>query len=144
MEPISQADVAAAILRGPEAIVAADAAGVIRFWNAGAERVFGFSADEAVGQSLDLIIPERLRARHWAGWQKVLETGRSRYGETDLLKVPSLRKDGSPISVEFTISVMPGPDGKLTGMAATLRDVTRQFNEMRELHRKLAERPEPG
>lgn len=141
MEQLREADVAAAILRGPEAIVAADAAGVIRFWNAGAERVFGFRADEAVGQSLDLIIPERLRARHWAGWEKVMATGRSRYSETDLLKVPSVRNDGSRISVEFTISIIWGVDRKITGMAATLRDVTRQFNEMKELHKRLAERP---
>ncbi|HEU0191515.1 MAG TPA: PAS domain S-box protein [Mycobacterium sp.] len=143
MAELREDDIAAAILRGPDAIIAADAEGVIRFWNPGAERIFGFGSDEAVGQSLDLIIPERLRARHWAGWWKVMETGRSRYGETDLLKVPSLRKDGSKISVEFTISLMLGPDGKIFGMAATLRDVTRAFNEIKELHKKLAAQSRP-
>lgn len=139
MGEVREVDVAAAILRGPEAIVAADAGGVIRVWNSGAVRVFGFSAEEAIGKSLDIIIPERLRARHWAGWDKVMETGRSRYNETDLLKVPALYKDGSRVSVEFTISLILGDDGKITAMAATLRDVTEQFNEMKELRKKLAE-----
>jgi PAS domain S-box-containing protein len=136
-------EIGAAILRGPDAIIAADSEGVIRYWNSGADRVFGYRAEEAVGQSLDLIIPERLRDRHWAGWHKVMETGKSRYGESDLLKVPSLRRDGTRISVEFTIHLMLGTDGKISGMAATLRDVTKQFNEIRELHRKLAAQPEP-
>jgi PAS domain S-box-containing protein len=82
-------EVAAAILVGPDAIIAANRDGVIAFWNAGAERIFGYASRDALGQSLDLIIPERLRARHWHGWQHVLDGGESRYSDSDLLSVPS-------------------------------------------------------
>jgi PAS domain S-box-containing protein len=85
-----------------DAIVYADADGVIRFWNAGAERIFGYAEAEALGQSLDLIVPERLRARHWEGFRQVMRTGQSRYGAGDLLAVPAQRKNGARISVEFT------------------------------------------
>ena len=96
--------VAEAILSArSDAIVAADRDGIIRLWNPGAERAFGYSRDEALGQHLDLIIPERLRQLHWDGYQRVMQTGQSRYGESDVLAVPALRKDGTTISVEFTI-----------------------------------------
>jgi len=121
-----------------DAIVYADAAGVIRFWNAGAERIFGFAAAEAIGQSLDLIIPERLRARHWEGFRRVMQTGKSRYGAGDLLAVPAQRKDGARISVEFTIVPLHDDAGRMLGMAAILRDVTQRFNEMKALRDQLA------
>lgn len=121
-----------------DAIVAADDKGVIRFWNPGAERLFGYSAEEALGRSLDLIIPERLRGRHWEGFQRVMVTGESRYGEADLLAVPALRKDGTAISVEFTVVPLHS-GGRMIGMAAVMRDVTKRFEETRALKRKLAE-----
>ncbi len=130
--------IAQAILSGPDAIVAADTDGVIRFWNAGAERIFGHSAEHAIGRSLDLIIPERLRERHWAGWQQVIATGQSRYGAADLLAVPGVRQDGTTVSVEFTIHPVRDTAGQLVGLAATMRDVTQQFNELRELRRRAA------
>ncbi|MBV8591968.1 MAG: PAS domain S-box protein, partial [Acetobacteraceae bacterium] len=89
--------------QAPDAIIYADATGLIAFWNQGAERIFGFSAAEALGQSLDIIIPENLRKRHWDGFAATMRTGNSRYGLGDLLAVPALRKDGTRISVEFTI-----------------------------------------
>jgi|SRR5579864_5128514 len=122
-----------------DAIVAADNKGVIRFWNPGAERLFGYSRDEALGRSLDLIVPERLRTRHWEGYARVMATGQSRYGETDALAVPALRKDGGTISVEFTIVPLRDQAGALIALAALMRDVTRRFEETRELKRKLAE-----
>ena len=121
-----------------DAIVATDRDGVIQIWNPGAERIFGFAADEAVGQSLDLIIPEQLRARHWEGFSRVMETGESRYGEGDLLAVPGLRKDGQRISVEFTIVPLTNGTGKIAGLAAVMRDVTARFNEIKALKQKLA------
>ncbi len=127
-----------------DAIIHADSEGVIRFWNPGAERLFGFTAEEALGHSLDIIIPEPQRARHWAGYRKVMETGESRYGHGDLLAVPGLRKDGSRISIEFTIVPVHGEDGRMVGMTAILRDVTRRFEELRSLRREIAalkERP---
>ena len=121
-----------------DAVVATDRDGMVRFWNPGAERIFGYPATEALGRSLDLIIPERLRERHWAGFRKTVETGQSRYGEGDVLSVPAIRKDGATISVEFTITPLWDESRRIVGMAAILRDVTKRFEEMRELKRKLA------
>jgi PAS domain S-box-containing protein len=122
-----------------DAVVATDREGIIRLWNPGAERIFGHSAGEAVGQSLDLIIPERLRAAHWQGWRRVIDTGESRYGHGDLLSVPGIRKDGQRISVEFTIVPLKDQEERMTGMAAVMRDVTKRFDEVKTLRQKLAE-----
>lgn len=126
-----------AILDAPDAVIYSDPEGMIRFWNRGAERLFGFSADEALGQSLDIIIPERLRERHWTGYDETMKTGQSRYGEGDLLSVPALHKDGKRISVEFTIAMVKADDGSVEGIAAVMRDNTARFEEMKKL-RKLA------
>jgi len=123
----------------PDAIILGDPEGVIRLWNAGATAIFGFTAAEAVGQSMDLIIPERLRGRHWDGYRKVMATGTSRYGAGDLLAVPAIRKDGSSLSVEFTIQMLKDEAGRITGLVAILRDVTKRFQREKELGRKLKE-----
>lgn len=123
-----------------DAIVYADAAGVIRFWNAGAARVFGFDAAEAIGQSLDIIIPANLRQRHWDGYNATMQTGRTRYGAGDLLAVPALRKDGTRISVEFTIMPFHDAAGRMAGIAAIMRDVTKRFEEMKALRAQLKPR----
>ena len=125
-----------------DAIVATDREGHITFWNPGAERIFGFAANESVGQSLDLIIPENLRARHWEGFHHVMKTGVSRYGDGDLLSVPGLTKGGRRISVEFTIAMLRDETG-VAGTVAVMRDVTKRFEELRELRRKLAEASQP-
>jgi PAS domain S-box-containing protein len=122
-----------------DAIVATDRDGRIVFWNPGAERIFGFAADEAVGQTLDLIIPENLRARHWEGFHHVMATGTSRYGQGDLLSVPGLTKGGKRISVEFTIVMLRDGAEQVAGTVAVMRDVTRRFEEVRDLRRKLAD-----
>ena len=121
-----------------DALIAADKKGVITFWNPGATRIFGFSEAEAFGQSLDIIIPERLRQRHWDGYDKTMATGESRYGESDLLAVPAVRKDGTALSIEFTIMMLRDAGGGIIGIAALLRDVTRRFEEVRALKRQLA------
>lgn len=121
-----------------DAIVAADRAGVITFWNPGAERIFGWSSAEAAGQSLDIMIPERLRARHWQGWSEVMATGESRYDHGDLLSVPGVRKDGSRVSLEFTIVPLKHEGGPIQGMVAILRDVTARFEQIRSLRAELA------
>ncbi len=123
---------------GPDAVIVTDSAGIIRTWNRAAERMFGYPASEALGQSLDIIIPENLRERHWQGYREVMRTGRSRYGEGDVLAVPGLRKDGRRISLEFTI-VPLREGGRMCGMAAVLRDVTARFEELRRLRRQLAD-----
>lgn len=121
-----------------EAIVAANKDGIIRFWNPGAVRIFGFASSEAVGQTLDLIIPEPQRDRHWHGYRQVMATGESRYGQGDILAVPAMRKDGSRVSIEFTILPLRDAGGGIVGMAAIMRDVTSRFEEMRALRQKLA------
>src|SRR3954453_14469902 len=119
-----------------DAIIATDRDGRITFWNPGAERIFGFTAAEAPGQSLDLIIPENLRARHWSGFHHTMATGTSRYGHGDLLSVPGLTRDGRRISVEFTIVILRDGAGKVAGTVAVMRDVTKRFEEVRDLRRK--------
>jgi PAS domain S-box-containing protein len=121
-----------------DAVVYADAEGLIRFWNKGAERMFGFIAAEALGRSLDIIIPERLRERHWAGYEKTMRTGETRYAAGDLLAVPALRRDGARLSVEFTILPFHDDAGTMVGVAAVMRDVTARFEEMKALRRRAA------
>jgi len=122
----------------PDAVIYADAAGKIRFWNRSATRVFGYEAPEALGQSLDLIVPERLRDRHWEGYDRVMAGGESRYGEGDVLAVPAMRKDGSRISIEFTVLPVRDSAGAMLGIAAFLRDTTMRFEELRALRREIA------
>lgn len=134
------ADFAATLLANmPDAVIHADRSGTIRYWNRGATRIFGYTAQEALGQSLDLIIPERLRARHWEGYHETMRTGRTRYGDGQLLSVPAIRKDGTRISVAFTIVPFTDDAGALTGIAAIMRDVTQQFEEVRALRQQVAE-----
>jgi PAS domain S-box-containing protein len=121
-----------------DALIAADKKGLIQFWNPGAERIFGFSEADALGQSLDIIIPERLRQRHWDGYDRSMATGQSRYGDSDLLAVPAIRKDGTALSIEFTIMMLRDAAGEIIGIAALLRDITKRFEELRALKRQLA------
>ncbi|MDB5316098.1 MAG: hypothetical protein JWO26_3568 [Rhodospirillales bacterium] len=120
-----------------DAIIYADRGGLIRFWNPGAERMFGHTRAEAIGSSLDIIIPLPQRARHWEGFERVMAGGETRYGHGDILAVPGLRKDGSRISLEFTIVPLHDKSGDLQGIVAILRDVTARFEEMRALRRRL-------
>jgi len=120
-----------------EAIIFADRAGIIHLWNAGAETIFGYSTEEAIGQSLDLIIPERQRGRHWEGYRKVMATGVTRYG-TELLAVPAVRKDGTRISLEFTIVLLRDDTGQPMGTAALIREVTARWQQERALKERLA------
>lgn len=122
-----------------DGLVIADGEGTIRFWNDAATRIFGWSAAEAVGESLDLIIPERLRDRHWAGYLRVMETGETRYGAT-LLEVPALHRDGRPLSIAFTVTLLRHPgSGTPFAIAALLRDDTERWQERRELRRRVVE-----
>ncbi len=123
----------------PEAVVFADRTGVIRLWNSGAETLFGYAAGEVVGQTLDLIIPERLRPRHWDGYHKVMATGVTRYGR-ELLATPAIRKDGRRISIEFSITLLKEDGGKVLGAAAVVRDVTARW-EKEKAQRQFAARP---
>jgi PAS domain S-box-containing protein len=120
-----------------EAVIFADREGIIQLWNAGAEGIFGYRADEAIGQSLDVIIPERQRARHWQGYHQVMETGVTRYGK-EVLAVPAVRRDGTRISLEFTIVLLRNDSGEVVGTAALLRDVTARWQQERALKERIA------
>jgi len=120
-----------------EAIIFADRDGKIRLWNAGAEAVFGYQAEEAMGHGLDLIIPERLRGRHWEGYHKVMGTGVTRYGK-ELLAVPAVRKDGTRISLEFSVVLLRDEAGEPLGIAALIRDVTARWQQEKALKERLA------
>lgn len=122
-----------------DAVVGSDAEGAIVLWNPGAERIFGFTEEEALGSSLDIIIPEPFRARHWEGYRETIASGQSRYGAGDMLAVPGLTRDGRRISLEFTIALIKDAAGKVTGMVAVLRDITPRFEEMKALKKKIAE-----
>lgn len=121
-----------------DAIVAAGADGGIVLWNPAAERMFGYTEREAVGRSLDLIIPERFRQRHWDGYRETMRTGHTKYG-TDVLRVPAVHKDGRTLSIAFTVTLMHAPDTGARVIAAIIRDETTRWNEERELRRRLAE-----
>jgi PAS domain S-box-containing protein len=119
-----------------DAIMFADHEGLIRLWNKGAETMFGYSTAEAEGQSLDLIIPENLRGRHWEGYHKVMASGETRYG-TELLSAPGIRKDGTRLSLEFSMVIVRTDDGAVIGTGAIVRDITARFQKEKVLKEQL-------
>ncbi|MHA2789395.1 PAS domain-containing protein [Corynebacterium sp. S7] len=121
-----------------DAVIYADRKGVIRFWNDAATTLFGYSREEALGKSLDLIVPEKHRNAHWTGWDRVMETGETRYGK-DPLSAPALKSTGEKISLEFSITMLKDSEGKIEGIAAILRDVTKRWNAERAVREELRE-----
>jgi PAS domain S-box-containing protein len=128
----------AVVTESAEAIVVTDADGIVRLWNNGAERVFGYSTAEAIGQSLDLIIPEKLRERHWKGYRQTMATGLTRYGDK-LLSVPATHRDGRRLSIEFSVALLRDEAGTIVGISAIMREVTERRNAEMALRAKLAE-----
>jgi PAS domain S-box-containing protein len=123
--------------QSPDAIIFADREGIIKLWNTGAEAIFGHSSEETLGQSLDIIIPERLRQRHWQGYRTVMSTGVTRYGR-ELLAVPAMRRDGVLISVEFSMVLLRNSAAEIVGSAAIVRDVTACWQREKALKERLA------
>ncbi len=123
--------------QAPDAMLIADREGIIRFWNSGAEQMFGHPAAEAVGQSLDLIIPENLRSRHWEGYWRVMASGETKY-KTGLLSSPGIRKDGTRISLEFSMVLLCDEAGVMQGCASVMRDVTERWKKEKELKERLS------
>lgn len=128
----------AVVHEAPEAIVVTDPDGIIRLWNSGAEKVFGHSAAEAIGRNLDLIIPEKLRERHWKGYRQTMATGHTRYGD-ELLSVPATHRDGHRLSVEFSVALLRDEDRRIVGISAIMREVTERRNAEQALRARLAD-----
>ena len=120
-----------------DAILIADQQGIIRYWNTGAERILGYSASDAVGQSLDLFIPEKLRGRHWEGYHRVMASGETKY-KTGLLTSPGICKDGTQVSLEFSMVLLKDENGTMQGCASIMRDVTERWQKEKELKQRLA------
>lgn len=121
-----------------DAVIVSDAQGRVIVWNPAAERMFGFTEAEALGQSMDMIIPERLRKRHWEGFDKSMETGTTKYGH-DVLRVPAVDKAGRAMSIAFTVAMLFGPDGKVSAIASVIRDETSRFAEERALKKRVSD-----
>ena len=121
-----------------DAVVVSDRDNRIVYWNPAAERMFGHERGEAMGGSLDMIIPERLRKRHGDAYQKTMETGHTRYG-SDVLRVPAVHKDGHMMSIAFTVAMLYAADGTVDTVVAVIRDESARFNEDRQLRKRLAE-----
>lgn len=131
-------DLQALVASVGDAIVVCDTQGRITLWNAAAEYIFGFPEAEALGQSLDIIIPERLRKRHWEGYEKTMASGVTRYGH-DLLRVPAINKAGASLSIAFTVALLFDADHKVSQIVSVIRDETARFNEERALRKRVAE-----
>lgn len=121
-----------------DGVVVSDASGKITHWNPAAERIFGYSENEALGQSLDLIIPEKQRERHWDGYHKTMQTGHTRYA-TDVLQVPAINKNGERISIAFTVGLLYATNNEITGIVAVIRDDTARFMKERGLRSRIEE-----
>lgn len=124
--------------QSPIAVIVGDREGIVRLWNAGAQTMFGWSAEEAIGKSMDMIIPEKHRPRHWEGYDRVMGTGVTKYGR-NLLAVPALTKDGRRISIEFNVVLLKDAEERVLGIAATMQDVTARWERDKALRVRLAE-----
>ena len=134
----SSIDPAALLEALADAVIVCNAKGAIVVWNGAAERVFGYARAEALGQSLDLIIPERLRKRHWEGYDQTMATGITKYG-TDVLRVPAVDKAGNSLSIAFTVAMLYGADGKVSAIASIIRDETSRFADERALKKRVTD-----
>jgi PAS domain S-box-containing protein len=121
-----------------DAVIASDPSGAINLWNPSATRMFGYTEAEALGKSLDIIIPQRQQQRHWDGYHKTMETGKTRYG-SDVLRVPAVHKDGHTLSIAFTVAMLHSADGKISAIVAVVRDESARFAEDRALKKRLTE-----
>jgi PAS domain S-box-containing protein len=120
-----------------EAVIISDRDENILFWNTSAQRIFGYSQEEALGKTLSIITPERFRERHSKGYFHTMETGKTKYGTT-LLRVPAVHQDGRSISIAFSVAMIFDDQHQPMAIAAIIRDETERFQEERQLKEKLA------
>jgi PAS domain S-box-containing protein len=121
----------------PEAVIVADREGRIRLWNRGAEVMFGHPAAEALGKTLDIIIPEDLRQRHWDGYHRAVSAGHTQLGDR-ALPTKAVRKDGTTIYVELSFAIVLAETGATLGALAVGRDITERYARDKALRRRLA------
>ena len=134
----SRIDLAALVAAVGDAVMVCDADGAIVLWNPACERMFGHSEAEVLGKTMDMIIPERLRGRHWDGYHKTMATGVTKYGH-DVLRVPAVDKQGRTLSIAFTVAMLYDAAGKVSAIASIIRDETSRFGEERALKKRVAE-----
>jgi PAS domain S-box-containing protein len=134
----SNIDYQALITSVGDGIMASDAKGLITLWNPACTRLFGFTEAEAMGKSLDLIIPQRQQKPHWEGYDKTMATGITKYGN-DVLRVPAMHKDGHTLSIAFTVSMLHNPDGSVSAIVAVIRDESVKFAQERTLKKRITE-----
>lgn len=135
MNPVSSHELALLLVsQSPDAVVFADAEGIIRVWNTAAQRVFGFSEAQALGENLDIIIPERFREAHWRGFERALVDRASKY-EGQALATRSARSDGTQIYVELSFAIVLDLAGEALGALAQARDITARY-EREQANRK--------
>lgn len=118
----------AIVEQAPDAIIFADREGAIRVWNRGAEAIFGYAAAEVLGNSLDVIIPERLRRAHWEGFRRAIDTGQTKFGAR-VLTTRSVHKDGSKLYVDLSFGLIRDEAGAIAGALAVGRDCTARHIE---------------
>ncbi len=136
MGELQSLEARALLEQAPDAIIYADASGVIRSWNAAATRIFGFPAEEAIGQPLDIIIPEGFRERHWTAWERAAADSVTKYvGQS--LPTRALHQSGEEFMVELSFAVVLSADGEAQGALATARDIRERWEEQRSARRRL-------
>jgi PAS domain S-box-containing protein len=135
---MSSINLAALVAAVGDAVMVCDAQGAITLWNPACERMFGHAEADVLGKTMDMIIPERLRKRHWDGYEKTMATGITKYGH-DVLRVPAVHKDGHTMSIAFTVAMLYTPDGKVSAIASIIREETQRFNDERALKKRVSE-----
>lgn len=126
MSPDVSTDLLQALLaQAPDALIYADRSGTIRLWNDAAERIFGHPAEDAVGKTLDTIVPERFRAAHWTGYQRALEAGQTQYAGR-VLTTRSIHRDNGRIYVDLSFGLVRDRGGQVIGVLAIARDCTKR------------------
>ena len=128
----------ALIEQSPDATIFADPAGKIQVWNPSAEAIFGYSRQEAIGQSLDIIIPENLRKPHWAGFESAMKMGHTAHGR-QVITTRATHKNGSKIYVNLSFGIVCDAQGKAVGAMAQARDFTARYMEEKALRKRIAE-----
>jgi PAS domain S-box-containing protein len=126
------------VTAAPIGIVFANRGGIIELWNPAAEAVFGYNSEEAVGQSLDLIIPKDLREAHWRGYRAAMTSGQTKYSG-QMLATRSRHKDGRKIYVELAFGIIKSDSEQILGALALARDITRRYTEEKSIRERMIE-----